>query len=180
MAATLKSKSTGKKAPAKKLTYTEQIDEILDARHKSSGLPSDRHPGRSWISENDGNHDDETQYEIYTEDNTEASFSIEQLPGCCGVAVGHSFQIPDDLWPVVNKLMQQLAYDRKYTLLVCTQLTSCKAYVKAMGNCDWDRREFKSRGTGNRVSFDVIQLKDTGTKIGLDCDPNEASDYTPF
>ena len=158
-----------------KRTYTEQIDKILAARYKASRDPG---PGKSWIAEVDRY--DEIQYSIETDYDTSASFSIEQLPGCCGVAVSHDFNVPDDLWPVVNKLMQQLAYDADYTLLVCTQRVSHKGYVKAMNSGGWERREFKSRGTGNRVSFDVIQLKDTGTKIGLDCDPNEASDYTPF
>ncbi len=101
-----------------------------------------------------------------------AQFNLQQLQGCCAVCVSYhaTVSVPfqkKGLGKLLNSLRQQIAFNQKYTVLLCTDRADNVPQQKILRKNKWKKLiSFKNRKTNNDVNLHVIVLKDTGLKIG--------------
>lgn len=102
---------------------------------------------------------------------TYAKWSLKQLPGCCGVCVSYHALVNENyrrkgLGTLLNKLRQQMAWEAKYTILLCTDIISNTPQQKILNKHSWKTLlEFQNRKTKNKVELRSILLEDTNIKI---------------
>ena len=92
-------------------------------------------------------------------------FSIQQLPGCCGIAVFYHSSVTTKftrrgLGKLFLAIRQQAAILAGYTRAIATVLSSNHAEAKLLTSAGWIEvaDEFKNNRTGNKVKTFVLDL----------------------
>ena len=106
-------------------------------------------------------------------------FDIQQLFGCCGVAVvsglygckygyGYKHGYEDGrMHALFDKLAQARAHEMGYTVLLCTERLTRTIRINAMKENGWEQlSQFNNRRTSNDVGVYSIDLKPT-IPVGL-------------
>ena len=117
----------------------------------------------------DGDYSISTCYEIYHEiynDNKHyiAEFTLAKMPGCCGVVISTGAWIDYKyrrcgLGKLLNKIRIELAKDKGYSLLLCTDLIRNTPQRKILRKNKWlPLYRFTNRNTNNNLSLDCISL----------------------
>lgn len=103
---------------------------------------------------------------------TIAKFRLQQLPGCCGVLVSYHANVKlawrcKGLGTILNKMRQQIAWNKGYTLLLCTDVMENDPQQKILERNGWvPVTEFKNRRTDNEVGLYLNHLADSGVAVG--------------
>jgi len=112
-------------------------------------------------------------YSLQDSSNRVAYFCLAEFPGCCGMAVSFCASVNSSyrnkgLGRLLNLLRQQIAYDNRFTVMVCTDVVTNEPQQKILTGNGWEKiLEFKNRKTNNQVAMHKIDLKDTGTRTGF-------------
>lgn len=125
---------------------------------------------------------DEGNYAVVLRDvrpsHSVAWFQLDQLQGCCGVLVSYHAAIGlryrgKGLGYLLNKMRQQIAWNRGYTVLICTDVLHNEPQQKILERNGWTKlTAFENRRTGNDVGLHIKHLEDSGIQIG-----NLSADY---
>ena len=100
-------------------------------------------------------------------------FSMQQLFGCCGVAVvsavygyKHGYE-DEEMHAIFDKLAQARAQEMGYTVLLCTDKLERTIRINAMKKNGWEQlSQFNNRRTSNDVGVYSVDLKPT-MPVGL-------------
>lgn len=93
-----------------------------------------------------------------------SSFTLQQLPGCCGVCVSHDNRISlkyrgKGLNNILNQFRIDIARDLGYTILMCTDVHDNIAQKKTLVKNGWqDIFRFRNKRTNNLVDISIVQL----------------------
>lgn len=92
-------------------------------------------------------------------------FSMEQLPGCCGVAVSYHAQIETQfrgrgIGGLFLEMREDAAKRAGYTMVLATVLADNEVENKLLGRHGWIAQKcFKNRRTGHGVAFWMKELE---------------------
>jgi len=96
--------------------------------------------------------------------NLVASMRLYQMPGCCGVAVSSASLVTSTyrrkgINTILNKFRIDLAKHMRYTVLMCTDITSNIGCKKTLTKNGWnDIHQFRNQRTNNTVDVSLINL----------------------
>lgn len=93
-----------------------------------------------------------------------SSFSLQQLPGCCGICVSFHNNIDpkfrgNGLNVILNNFRIELARYLGYTILMCTDVHNNIPQKKTLIKNGWqDIFRFRNKRTDNLVDISIVQL----------------------
>lgn len=124
-----------------------------------------------WYIRNGKPHDQEVAFTILLKDKSNwlltnvASFSLRQLPGCCGVLVSYHGRVYNPyrkmgIGTLLNQMKIDIARVWGYTTLLCTDVIDNQPQRKILGKNGWkDIHTFTNKRTGNLVAITVRDLR---------------------
>jgi hypothetical protein len=103
-------------------------------------------------------------YTVFDNDEFIGTFSLQQLPGCCGVCVSFWARTADGqkrkgYGTALNEYRKELAKSMGYTVLMCTDVAHNVPQRKILEKNGWKTlQSFTNKRTGNTVNISTVVL----------------------
>ena len=106
----------------------------------------------------------EREFELRNSEHHVAYFSLQQLPGCCGVLVSYYSEINNDYrdkgyGKALANIRARAARLLKYGMMLATVVSTNIAEIKLLQQLGWlERNEFRNPKTGNIIKVFTLNI----------------------